>query len=279
MPIPLQQFYRSREKVRKSIGEIAKREDRWNNSFPAIMGNSAGAILTSTSGIVWVRSIITGKEYEVHNDIAPVDRLGLRVMVGTLVGDEKTLRIRYVSPAYGLTITQGSSVVTPTSENQFIGKERLLPLTAIPSDGGGLVVQVYGGIISNPDGTVVLVENQTLDLSSHVPVTGARYVLLEADSNGAICVTDGNTISSPGELLLSDIPPLVNGRYASCAVRLYSGQTQLYRDPDSVNDFVDIRSIPARFVNNGKELVMETGVSNPPVPITNTGATDWIYSS
>jgi hypothetical protein len=110
-----------------------------------------------------------------------------------------------------------------------------------PIAGGGFTVQVIGIIFPKADNSFDFVDNQTLDLSSYVPVTGAKYVLIEADDDGEIHVIEGSTVASPGLLTVADIPSITIGRRASCAVRLYVGQTQLYRDPFTINDFEDVR--------------------------------------
>ena len=127
----------------------------------------------------------------------------------------------------------------------FIGRDRFLPFLVFPVDGGGHVVNIYGDVFLKSDWTFGYVANQAVDLTSHIPASGARFALVEADENGVIYITDGTIADSKELLTPSDIPSVTTGRVPSTAVRLYTGQTQLYRDPNSVNDFVDVRSITA----------------------------------
>ena len=235
MPPPLRKLFE--EKIRRE----AKSLDRWVDKFPATIGRADGTILTGTSGIIWVQNVINGQEHEVHNTIAPTDRLGLHVVVGRYA-EETLLRIKDVSTSYGLVASVGD--VTRTAvQDQFIDRDHFLPFLTWPRDGEGFVVTIFGDTFIGADGTIGAIANQTLDLASHVPATGALYVVIEADDDGVIYATDGTPVDSKEVLTLADIPPITSDRRASCAVRLYDGQVQLYRDSASVNDFVDLRAL------------------------------------
>lgn len=215
----------------------------WIDLFPAVLGRADGTILTSTPGIIYVRNIVNGQEYEAYNSTAPTDTLGLHVEVGRMVG-ETVLRVRRVSANYNMTASLGESLQFLLKE-LFIGRDRFLPFLVFPVDGGGHVVNIYGDVFLKSDWTFGYVANQAVDLTSHIPASGARFALIEADENGVIYITDGTIADSKELLTPSDIPSVTTGRVPSTAVRLYTGQTQLYRDPNSVNDFVDVRSITA----------------------------------
>lgn len=233
MPTPLKNLFR------KKMQEIAAEQTGWKDRFPGTLGDSSGVILTATPGIIQVTNVINGKVYEVHNTLVLADRPGLHVEVGRRVG-EIIWRVVRVAEAYGLTTSEGQST-SQTVQDLFVGRERFLPFLVYPTDGGGLVVSIYGDTLLKADGSVGSIANQTLDLSSHVPASGALYCLIEADDNGVVYGTNGTAVAALEILTLADIPAITAGRHASCAVRLYAGQAQLYRDPASINDFVDIR--------------------------------------
>ena len=197
--------------------------------------------------------------YEVYNDGAPTDKFGLQVEVGRRIG-EKELRIKSVRGVYNQPANPAVNVNTLLSE-LFIGRDRFLPFLVFPINGGGLVVNIYGDVFLKSDGTFGYVANQTLDLTSYVPASGPKFVLIEADDSGMIYVTTGTAVDSKELLTPANIPAVTTGRIPSTAVRLYTGQTQLYRDPNSINDFVDVRPITAggvgglgRFVGSGQHI-------------------------
>ena len=227
----------------------------WIDVFPAKLGKADGTILTDTVGIIYVRHVVNGQVYEVYNDGAPTDKFGLQVEVGRRIG-EKELRIKSVRGVYNQPANPAVNVNTLLSE-LFIGRDRFLPFLVFPINGGGLVVNIYGDVFLKSDGTFGYVANQTLDLTSYVPASGAKFVLIEADDSGVIYVTTGTAVDSKELLTPSDIPAVTTGRIPSTAVRLYTGQTQLYRDPNSINDFVDVRSITAGGGGGGSGSFMD----------------------
>lgn len=227
----------------------------WIDVFPAKLGKADGTILTDTVGIIYVRHVVNGQVYEVYNDGAPTDKFGLQVEVGRRIG-EKELRIKSVRGVYNQPANPAVNVNTLLSE-LFIGRDRFLPFLVFPINGGGLVVNIYGDVFLKSDGTFGYVANQTLDLTSYVPASGAKFVLIEADDSGVIYVTAGTAVDSKELLTPSDIPAVTTGRIPSTAVRLYTGQTQLYRDPNSINDFVDVRSITAGGGGGGSGSFMD----------------------
>jgi len=242
MPPPLRKLFR--EKIQKEVDSI----DRWVDRFPATIGKADGTILTSTSGIIWVQNVITGQEEEVHNTIAPINRLGLHVIVGRYPG-EILLRIKEVATVYAIPASTGETTEAIV-QSQFIDRDHFLPFLVAPIDGGGFVVDIFGDTFIRSDGTIGAIAKQTFDLSSHVPAAGALYVVIEADDDGIIYATDGVPVDSKEILTLADIPPITPNRRSSCAVRLYDGQVQLYRDPETVLDFVDLRSLTSNSAGN-----------------------------
>jgi len=231
----------SENKLRDLFKKFKAEKSGWTNLFPAILGKADGTILTETNGIVYVRHSVNGRVYQAYNNGAPLDKPGLHIQVGRMT-DETVLRIKSIDRTHSETVNNGE-VLQSLLDELFISRERFLPFLILPTDGGGFVVQVYGDVIIKSDGSFGWIDNQTLDLSSHVPTAGALFVLIESDDDGVLYVTDGTPVASKELLTPADIPSITSGRKPSCAVRLYDGQTQLYRDKNSVSDFVDARSL------------------------------------
>jgi hypothetical protein len=205
-----------------------------------VIGRADGTVKTGVDGIIYVRNFLNGQVLTVYNFVAP-NRWNLQVEIGRKVEQPGLWQVKGVREAYAVPAGGSASAGTHTHDELFLGWDRFLPFLVYPIAGGGFTVQVIGIIFPKADNSFSFVDNQTLDLSAYVPVTGAKYVLIEADDDGEIHVIEGNTVTSPGLLTVADIPPITIGRRASCAVRLYVGQTQLYRDPFTINDFEDVR--------------------------------------
>jgi len=235
------QIPRTNSRLRKALKQVQKLQTGWTDISYKVMGKADGTITTGVDGIVFVRDPLNGQVITVYNSIAPTNRPGLQVEVGRLVGED-IYRVKGVRDSYGAP-AGGGQISRHSHEELFIGRDRFLPFFVFPIEGGGFTVQIYGDIIIKGDSTFGWIANQTLDLSSYVPTAGAKYVLIEADEDGVIYVTEGDLVDAKELLTIADIPPVTSGRIPSCAVRLYDSQTQLYRDPNSINDFIDVRSI------------------------------------
>lgn len=230
---------RTNSRLRKAAKNATKPQSGWIDESYKVTGLADGTILTGIAGMIYVRDIQNGQVLTVYNAVAPTDRPGLIVRVGRLVG-ESIYRVKGMRDSHG--VPAGGGQISPHSHTDlFIGRERFLPFLVLPIKDGGHVVQIYGDIIEKDDLTTGWIENQTLDLSSYVPAAGALYVVIEADEDGVINVVEGTEIDSKELLTPANIPAHTPGSKPSCAVQLFTGQTQLYRDPNSINDFVDLR--------------------------------------
>lgn len=226
--------------LRKTLKKVIQPQTGWLDVFPAVIGRADGTIQTGADGVIYIRNFLNGQVLTVYNFTVP-NILNLQVEVGRKVEQPglwqvKGVREVFAIPAAG-TISSGSH----SHSDLFIPRDRFMPFLVFPITDSGFDVQIYGDTILKADGNFGYIENQTLDLASHIPTTGARWALIEADEDGAIHVIDGTVMDAIEVLTLAEIPPVTAGRVASCAVRLYSGQVQLYRDAGSINDFVDLR--------------------------------------
>lgn len=233
--------YHTESRLKRVLKKVTRPQSGWTDESDKVMGLADGTVLTGIPGMVYVRDPANGQVLTVYNSVAPTDRPGLQVRVGKLVG-ESIYRIKGMRDAYGVP-AGGSSGSDHSHDNLFMSRERFLPFLVLPIAGGGHVVQIYGDVIARADRTFSWVPNQTLDLSAYVPTSGAKYVLIEADDDGNINVVDGTPVDAKELLTPANIPAHTEGSKPSCAVRLFVGQTQLYRDPNSINDFIDVRSL------------------------------------
>lgn len=128
----------------------------------------------------------------------------------------------------------------PGHDTVWIQGAQFLPLAVL--GGSGLTVKVYGVILER-GGDLVAVDTTTLDLTSNVPASGARWVLISIDETGDWTVTNGSTVGSKEILTLADVPARPSGHFRVAAVRLYQSQTKIQHDvrAGKPNDVLDLR--------------------------------------
>ena len=232
---------RVNSRLRRAGKRVQQPQSGWIDESYKVVGRADGTVLTGIAGMIYVRDLQNGQVLTVYNAVAPTDRPGLIVRVGRLVG-ESIYRVKGMRDSHG--VPAGGGQISPHSHTDlFISRERFLPFLVLPIKDAGHTVQIYGDTLIKDDLSFGWVENQTLDLSSYVPAAGVKYVLIEADDDGVINVVDGTLVDAKELLTPADIPAHTAGSKPSCAVRLFDGQTQLYRDPNSISDFVDVRSL------------------------------------
>lgn len=228
---------------------------RW---WLAYAGDGNGNVYTSQANYYLVRyPLASSPTVEIFNNrINLVDNL--RIIVGYTayqpnllqVLDVADQRLDEVSPTDAIINpgTIGYSHVYPHWVNhQYLGADsgyinwrQVSALGVFPTSPPSLSVQIWPGTIPRP-GTDVNVIYQSFDLTSHVPVSGARYVLISYDNTGAVVATDGTAV--PGGLSAltnADVPATPAGNWRSCAVALYAGQTAIVETTTEV-DFLDLR--------------------------------------
>lgn len=227
--------------LRKTLKKVTKPQTGWMDVFPAVIGLANGTILTGVDGIIYVRNFLNGQILTVYNFTVPNIR-NLQVEVGRKVETPGLWQVKGVREAYSQPAGGAVGTASHTHTDLFINRDRFLPFLVLPSDGDGFTVHVYGDVFRNVDGEATIIENQQVDLSSYVPATGAKWVVIDVDEDGVIGVNEGSVVETKELLTLADIPAALDGHIESCAIRLYAGQEQLYRDPLSINDFVDLRS-------------------------------------
>lgn len=179
---------------------------------------------------------------------------------------------------------------------------------------GGWNVRVYGGAIAGPGGSVLHVANQTLDFSAYTITEGAEYLTIEVQPDGELEIND-NALSfgAPNLGTDSNIPTPISGNSPIAYVLMYEGQTEIIDanihpiislpgaafpvdhdhfddtegDPEDVSttaaadgtsEFASRRDHVHLYVPGvSSQLLMQDGVTAPPVPIENEDRDDWLY--
>jgi hypothetical protein len=293
-------------RLRKSLRKVSAPQTGWLDVFPAIMGKANGTVLTAIKGIVWVRNVLNGQELTVYNAIAP-NQAKLQVEVGRRVDQPGLWQIKgmvepFSSPsAVGSVAYHHEQHEFPHGDTIWMRRKQMIELTVLVKDADGFIVQVYGGMAGN-----IKVNSQTVDLSSYVVTTGAKFVGIETDGDGALTVNDGNAFDAPAIATKDDLTVPAAGQYTLAWVLLYESQAELSNNDilipmpaffnplgylseinwgdigGTLADQTDLQAALDALEGGGggfAEIVMEDGVTFPPVPITTEDGSDWIYDA
>jgi hypothetical protein len=91
-----------------------------------------------------------------------------------------------------------------------------------------LAVHVTGGLIATLDGwTLIETTDPDLDLTSHIPTTGVRFVGIQTDSSGVLTVVDGTVFGSNDTPAVTDLPTADAGNIILFFVILYADIEEL----------------------------------------------------
>lgn len=222
---------RTPSRLRSVLKKIRRPQTGWLDLFPAVIGQADGTISTGTPGIIYVRNVLNGQIFEVHNTVAP-NIFMLQVEVGRRVEEPnlwqvKGLREAFASPAAeGHVVYHSAQHTFPAGDTVWVDRKQIMPLTILVSDAAAFVVTVYGATIITASG-VALIDTQTVDLSTYIPTTGALYVGIETDATGTLSVHSGTGIDAPELATAADVPVPAAGSYLLGFVLLTQDMTEL----------------------------------------------------
>jgi hypothetical protein len=231
-----------------------------------VLGDGAGVVVVpGRTNYVYVR--IGDTVTEVFN-IRVAPNHGQRVMCGY---DPLDPSIFQVLSLQGATVESsglplGGSGYAPASRYRwmadgggedplFVELRQFMPVRMGP--GSGVTVDIYPGFVHLTSGSWVQVEATSFDLSTEVPTTAdkAVLVLVYIDGDGDPAFLTGSEVDY-ADLVLSDLPePPAAAEYVLGAVRLVTGQTGI-REGRSNTDIVDLR-FPMFHKHNFGELVFD----------------------
>lgn len=220
-----------------------KRQNTQPVRMRAVLGKADGTIAGTQDNFVWVTDA-NDDETQVFNDAIPANKYGYGLPVWIERIEGSTLwRIAAIRQIYGAApvavgIKEHASTHTAYGNDPvWVWSDQFMPWLVAPS---GLTLKVYRMSFYNGTAWEDAV-TETLDLTSHKPASGARYVLVEVKADGDLVVTNGTVIAgSKFELTIADIPVPTVGRLALCGVRLYAGQTVIAKN--GINkDIYDLR--------------------------------------
>jgi hypothetical protein len=214
-------------------------------SWPAFLGNEDGSVQGSSSEYVYVRyPSSTSPAVEVYNGGVPLTA-NLRVMVGYRAEQPELLqalgvadvRVEGSTPIYGGMKPHGSQHSWFYSDPVYVLFRQIMNLGVFISS--GLIIRIMPGMLKTSTG-YIWIADQTFDLTTHLPTSGARYVVISISDAGVVTATDGSDVADLSLLTTADIPTVPTSHFRLAAIRLVAGQTTIH-DTYTSSDITDLR--------------------------------------
>jgi hypothetical protein len=212
-----------------------------SGDFFAWLGNAQGTVVADDNNGVYIMDWNGNVRVVMNNKVPPYPFRPVRV--GYVSEASKVLEVKEFVDAYP---THRPPHVPNHAGNHewggvdtmFVRGEQILPGVAIPDDDDPLVLHV-AGFVYYLNGWHII-DSFTLDVTSYIPSSGAKFLLLEADDAGAITVQSGTAVDIREELVMEDIPSPTLGKVPLVAVMVYAGQVKIWKTL-SKQDVVDLR--------------------------------------
>jgi hypothetical protein len=294
---------------KKLVKKIETISAPWIDEQLVRLGNYSSDVVSDEAGMYYARQY-NGAVIKVYNGRANAPAIfDLHVRIGRDKSSPNIWQIIKVQQDYTIPPEQG--MIAPhhrqheynQSDMVLVDRRQVMQLNVLVYDAGSFIVTVFGSVIRTLAGPI-LINNANIDLSSYVPTVGAIYVNIEADSAGVLSVTAGTPFASKLSATVDDIPvPSVDNNWIAFVI-LYEGQTELsnldisipysfFAGGDTIVSWgnitgtladqldlqvvFDTKSDVGHTHSEYVQLLMEDGVTFPPVPLTNDDGTDWIY--
>lgn len=220
----------------------------------AYLGDGRGNVRTNSANYSLCRyPLSSSTPFDIYNTrVQGVDNL--RVYIGYLPHMPKQLqvidvvdqRLEQTQPDGSIVVPIYANVVDHANNHAYLGVDpvyvnwrQITPLGVFPTYPVSMLIQIRAGYIPRP-GADTWVNDQTVDLTSHVPGSGARYVLVSFDAAGNVTLTDGPIGTDFASLTAADIPDTPAGDWRSAAVLLYAGQSAVVENRSEI-DIYDLR--------------------------------------
>lgn len=230
--MPSQVLFRD---IKDLFRRIAHREgEDWFEKQPAYTGKLDGITVQSARpGMIWVR-LVNGKELEVVNTLAP-GRFNVHVKIGRNRSRPDVWQVIETREPWD-TLSTGGAIPYHHEQHMF-NKEDMLPVdrrqilqaSVMVKDPENFIVRVVGDVRLTPNGNVKIY-TQNVNVSAHVPSTGARYVSIESNNAGVLSVQAGTVFGAPGIATAANMPVPAAGKYTRAHILLFEGQTVLLND-------------------------------------------------
>jgi hypothetical protein len=236
--------------------EVKKQQDKrlsvyapFLGQWTGFLGRNDGVVQNPNypSGYVFVRDN-NGILMTMWNQKVPNDQPGLPIVYGYTSDEPKLLQVISQWTSYAqqptLNIPHHSHTHEFNSGDMIpVHGEQILPWLVTPTPASSpawtpFSIDIYPGL--DRVGTDwVFSSGTTIDLASHVPAAGARFVVVCFDNTGAFTVVDGTPVATPEILTGADVPAETTGTVVKAIVRLYAGQGSIRWTPGYTDIFDD----------------------------------------
>jgi hypothetical protein len=219
-------------KIKQFLGE----QEEQALEFKAVLGRADGTVRAGAEKVYI--TLMNGQVMEIYNERVP--RIPFRkIIFGYDARDPDLLQVLRFDDVYDS--RPHPNLVNHKESHTWFGydpvdvyREQILHL--LPRAIGGLSIRIHGGDFL-ADNSLHTTATRDLDLSSEVPATGAEWVNVEIDKDGAISYSHGNSTASYKLLTPEDIPARTSGKHWLCSVRMYAGQTIISQSPQESDIF------------------------------------------
>lgn len=232
----------------RAIRKLLEERRRTPKPWVGLVGDGSGAVQVPGHPQMWyVRPKGGGLPLVVRGGSAPFIE-GTEVLVGPdpyRRGLVRVLGTYFIDGSSGSGETQN---IGPHAASHYEDGSDPVAITTRQVTNGlvyahtGLLLGVYAGWVVI-DNQAVKYAATAIDMTSHVPGSGARYCLIRVNAAGVVSVQDGTPVASVLDLTQADVPLLAAGYSLLAIVRMYYGQTQISRQV-SAPDVFDLRFSP-----------------------------------
>jgi len=221
-------------KIKQKLQDlIDQRAPDWLDFQLVRLGKDATQVIeTGKPGILWAR-LGNGKTIKVHvGSVNVPSRFDLHLVVGHRRSQPMIWWVIYALEEYDAPAGGGELTYHHKQHEEGGGdrvnlnRKQIVARTVRVKTAASFIVRVFG----DPDLTVngyVPINTQDMDLSSYLPTTGALFVAIESDDDGALSIHEGDPFASPGIGTTADYPIPAAGKYTRALVLLFEGQTSL----------------------------------------------------
>jgi hypothetical protein len=232
-----------KQKIKKQVKKIG---DFWIQRLFANLGDYNGVVnVANTENLVYFR-IENGQVLKAINDVVPAV-YNLPVFVGREKSQPAVWKIIEQRKVYAGTAEPSyvkfhhQQHEYPNGDTVFVRREQFMPLNVLPI--GGMTVRLYGDVVYKRGMTApIKIGTQDLDLSSHTPVSGAKYLLLELKLDGTLQFKEGAIVANREVLQTQSLPTPSLNAFPLFVFECFAGQTEHRRD-DQQRTMIDLRNL------------------------------------
>ena len=227
--------------MRRKLSEEFQRKLKYSEAF--IVSIDGNIDVPGKPGYIYVVGW-DGIPKEVFNDKAPKKEMTM-VRIGADPLNPTMLQVQAVINQFSQQkiaqiVPDHSLYEWPAINTLWVRGNQVLP-ALVSAKGDGMTVAIYPFKLKMADGSWRSIAYQEVDLTDHIPESGALWVLIEFDqTDGLAYLNDGEMVDSPELLQATDIQAPSDGRVGIAAVAIFSGQALIVQNA-SQDQIADLR--------------------------------------